>query len=213
MDAGNRRSYPGSGTTWTDLSGNGINGTLTNGPTFTSENGGAVVFDGVDDQVVGQTYTLNISEKTLGGWVRLTTLPQGGGGIINHQISSGFVFDGIVYNETSNGWGFGSEAYNRTGWSGVFETSTSAWVNMVATYQNLNYRMYRNGILIYTLTSFNTYNYTTTSNFTMGLRHTSASMFSPYLIGNIAQASFYNRALTAAEVRQNFNATRGRYGI
>jgi len=51
LDAGNRQSYPGSGTTWTDLSGNGKNGTLTNGPTYTSANVGAIVFDGVDDYV------------------------------------------------------------------------------------------------------------------------------------------------------------------
>ena len=51
LDAGNTSSYPGSGTTWTDLSGNGNNGTLTNGPTYTSSNGGAIVFDGINDFV------------------------------------------------------------------------------------------------------------------------------------------------------------------
>jgi len=51
LDAGNTKSYPGSGTVWTDLSGNGNTGTLTNGPTFNSSNGGSIVFDGVDDFV------------------------------------------------------------------------------------------------------------------------------------------------------------------
>ena len=51
LDAGNTKSYPGSGTTWTDLSGNGNNGTLTNGPTYSSSNGGSIVFDGVNDFV------------------------------------------------------------------------------------------------------------------------------------------------------------------
>ena len=51
LDAANRRSYPGSGNSWLDLSGNGNNGTLTNGPTYSSANGGSLVFDGVDDYV------------------------------------------------------------------------------------------------------------------------------------------------------------------
>jgi hypothetical protein len=51
LDAGVSSSYPGSGTTWTDLSGNGNTGTLTNGPTYNSANGGSLVFDGVDDYV------------------------------------------------------------------------------------------------------------------------------------------------------------------
>ena len=51
LDAGNTKSYPGTGTTWTDISRNGNNGTLTNGPTFDSANGGSLVFDGVDDYV------------------------------------------------------------------------------------------------------------------------------------------------------------------
>jgi len=51
LDAGNTKSYPGSGTTWIDLSGNSNTGTLTNGPTYSSENGGSLVFDGIDDYV------------------------------------------------------------------------------------------------------------------------------------------------------------------
>ena len=52
LDAANTRSYPGSGTTWTDLSGNGNTGTLTNGPTYSSANGGQIVFDGSNDNAV-----------------------------------------------------------------------------------------------------------------------------------------------------------------
>ena len=51
LDAANKKSYSGSGTTWTDRSGNGNNGTLVNGPTFDSGNGGSIDFDGVDDNV------------------------------------------------------------------------------------------------------------------------------------------------------------------
>jgi len=51
LDAANNRSYPGSGTAWTDLSRGGNNGALTNGPTFNSANGGSIVFDGTNDYV------------------------------------------------------------------------------------------------------------------------------------------------------------------
>ena len=52
LDAARPASYPGSGTTWTDLSGQGNNGTLTNGPTYSSANGGSIVLDGTNDDVV-----------------------------------------------------------------------------------------------------------------------------------------------------------------
>jgi hypothetical protein len=51
LDAGNTKSYLSGSSTWNDLSGNGNNGTLTNGPTFSSANGGSIVFDGVDDTI------------------------------------------------------------------------------------------------------------------------------------------------------------------
>ena len=51
LDAADSNSYPGSGTVWTDLSGNGYNGTLTNGPTFSSSNRGGIVLDGTNDYI------------------------------------------------------------------------------------------------------------------------------------------------------------------
>jgi hypothetical protein len=213
LDAANRRSYPGGGTIWNDLSGNGNNGTLTNGPTYSSANGGSIVFDGGDDYINGSSFTPNITNKTLSGWVKLSSITQQGGGLVNLQSTDGASFDAIVYNETNNGWGFGSNNYARTGWSGVKETSTADWVNIVATYENLNYKMYRNGVLIYTLTSFNVLNFNFSSKSLVGYRHTGATTPAGYLFGNIAQVSIYNRTLTASEIQRNFNALRGRFGI
>jgi hypothetical protein len=211
LDAANRKSFANTGTIWTDLSGLGNNGTLTNGPLYSSNTGGTIVFDGVDDYINGSSFTPNITNKTLSGWVKLSSTTQQGGGLINLQSDSGGTFDAIVYNETNNGWGFGSDFGNRTGWSGVKETSTTEWINIVATYENLNYKMYRNGVLIYTLTSFNVLNFNFSSKSLVGYRHTGGS--NAILAGNIAQVSIYNRALSAAEVLQNFNAMRGRFNI
>jgi hypothetical protein len=211
LDAGNPYSYAGAGTTWYDVSGNSYNGTLTNSPTYSSDNGGSLAFNGSNNYIVTSNFTPNITNKTLSGWVKLSSISQQGGGLINLQSTDGVSFDAIVYNETNNGWGFGSNGFSRTGWSGVKETSTNDWVNITATYENLNYRIYRNGVLIYTLTSFNTLNFNFSSNSLLGYRHLGGG--SAFLAGNIAQGLIYNRALSAAEVLQNYNATKGRFGL
>jgi hypothetical protein len=211
LDAGNTKSYLGSGTTWTDISRNNNTGTLSGGPTFSSANGGSFVFDGTNDCVSGASFVPNITNKTLAAWVKLSSVSQQGGGVINLETDGGGFFDAIVYNETNSGWGFGSDNFTRTSWSGVKETSTSDWVYMAATYANNNYNLYRNSILILNTTSFSVLNFNTSSKSLIGARHTGGS--SNYLSASIAFAQLYNRALTSAEVLQNFNATRGRFNI
>ena len=203
QDAGNLVSYPKTGTTLYDLTSNGFSGTLTNGVGFSTEVGGALTFDGVDDYVRTDVGNPNFIEKTLEVWVRLNNVAQQGGGAINLQYDGGSIFDAIVYNETGQGWGFGSEGFYRTAWSGVLETSTAQWVHIVATYEDNNFRMYRNGILILTTTSFAALNYTTDSESLLGLRHNGAT----YLNASIAVGRIYSRALTQAEVLQNYNAS------
>ena len=208
LDAAERLSYPRTGTTWRDLSGNNNNGTLTNGPTFNAGNLGSIVFDGTNDYVISSNFTPNFSTKTLSGWVKLSSISQQGGGLITLQSIDGLVFDSIVYNETGQGWGFGSNGFNRTNWSGISETSTSIWVNITATYENSNYRMYRNGILIYTLTSFSALNFNFNSNVQLAYRHLGSS---GYLAATISQGFVYNRALSATEILNNYNATKSRF--
>ena len=211
VDAADKNSYPGSGTAWNDIGGNNYTSTLTNGPTFSNSNGGSILFDGTNDYVVSSNFTPNFSTKTLSGWVKLSSVSQQGGGVVTLQSTDGLVFDSIVYNETGQGWGFGSNGFSRTNWSGVSETSTSVWVNITATYENSNYRMYRNGILIYTLTSFGALNFNFNSNVQLAYRHLGGG--SAFLAGNIANTFVYNRALSATEVLQNYNATKSRFGL
>jgi hypothetical protein len=210
LDAGNPYSYAGAGSDWFDVSGNNYSGSLTNGPVYSNTNGGVFIFDGSNDYVVTSNFTPNFSTKTLSGWVKLSSISQQGGGLITLQSTDGTVFDSIVYNETGQGWGFGSNGFSRTGWSGVLETSTSDWVNITATYENSNYRLYRNGVLIQTLTSFGALNFNFNSNVQLGYRHLGSS---GYLSATIAQGIIYNRVLSASEVLQNYNATKGRFGL
>ena len=206
IDAGNLVSYPKSGTSVYNLTGSGATGTLTNGVGFSNVYDGTWVFDGTDDYIVTDVGTPNITSKTLEAWVSLSNVTQQGGGVINLQYDGGGIFDSIVYNETGQGWGFGSEGFNRTAWSGVVETVPNQWIHIVATYENNNFRMYRNSVLILTTTSFSALNYNTNSESLLGLRHNGAS--NGYLNASIAVGRIYSRALTAAEVLQNYNATK-----
>jgi hypothetical protein len=221
LDAGNAKSYPGSGTTWTDLSGNVNNGTLTNGPTYSSSNGGSIVFDGVDDVVNG---TINGSifagNFTQSAWI--------------YKLNANQIWQGVFTNSspaTNNTYlmtfGNGSVAapYNSVGAnqvgiseSGIFldiGTHINKWLNITITKSGttLSIYCYKDGTLLQTsgTITWNGGNFATTNNYQIG-RHWAGGNVVP-LQGNVSNVTLYNRALTAAEVSQNFNALRGRYGI
>lgn len=221
VDAGNTKSYPGSGTTWTDLSGNGRNGTLTNGPTYSSANGGSIVFDGVDDYVNGTiTGSIFTGSFTQTAWI--------------YKLNANQIWQGVFTNSspaTNNTYlmtfGNGSIAapYNSVGTnqvgvseSGIFldiGTHTNRWlyIAITKTGSTLNIYCYKDGSLLQTsgTITWNGGNFATTNNYEIG-RHWAGGAVVP-LQGNISQVSLYNKALTASEIQQNFNAIRSRYGI
>ena len=216
LDAANTRSYPGSGTTWTDLSRGGNNGSLINGPTFNSGNGGSIVFDGVDDRVsrigsinTGQNFTVN-------AWIYPTLL-----GTTRRAIVAS------SYNYTSlNGWNFstagggtnntfffsvGNDNAYRVALANTLSLNQWAYISAVCQNGGGSINLYKNGIeTSYVLTSLSTntliYTY---PQFNVGYRDT-AGLTDPYT-GNIAQVTIYNKTLTSSEVLQNYNATKGRY--
>ena len=212
LDAGNTKSYPGSGTTWTDLTGIGNNGTLTNGPTYSSANGGAIVFDGTDDYV--QTIRNDITDNSsfsLSCWFRITTLNNSFRPLIDCGNFGGGTAGYCIAINNSNRLYVAVNA-------GFVEISnsitTNTWYNVVATASfgtpySLN--LYLNGILGTVNTSATTNALTNNSSFVRLAQNIVGGLIR--FSGNIAQASIYNRALTAAEIQQNFNALRGRYGI
>ena len=93
LDAANKLSYRGSGTTWTDLSGNANTGTLTNGPTFSNANGGCIVFDGVDDYVNvpynASTISFPTNNATICVWYRVSTVGDGYGALVTQRSVTG----------------------------------------------------------------------------------------------------------------------------
>ena len=202
LDAANIKSYPGSGTTWTDLSGRGNTGTLTNGPTYSSANGGSLVFDGVDDYVSGSIPTINSWSMTL--WYRSTDITSNP---VFYPFSgtpaTGLGFGGTFGVTTNNRWYFldGTNALS----SANTAVTTNIWYYLVVTKSSTTYNLYTNGSLSLTTTGVDV----SLTQYNLGRRGDAVW----YSKGNIAQASIYNRALSAAEVSQNFNALRGRYGI
>ena len=99
LNAADRNSYPGSGTTWTDTSGNGNNGTLTNGPTFNSGNGGYIQFDGTNDRV--DIADANSLDFGTGGFTILVWV----GGITSYPGSSGaIIWKGSRFDANLAGW-------------------------------------------------------------------------------------------------------------
>ena len=214
LDAGNTASYPGTGITWTDLSGNGNNGTLVNmdGANFNSSNGGSLVFNGSDEYVeLGNILNIGTGQFTLEYFGRATASTNN----YTKIASKGAYANGgwtVLHGKTPSGTYVIGFTFGSGGTDTFLTVSDPVLIN--TTYQvavtrdasNI-IRTYLNGSFKFSLTS--TFNFTTnTYNYNIG-----RSGFGEYFTGNVYNWRHYNRALTAAEVTQNFNALRGRYGL
>lgn len=208
LDAANSKSYPGSGNTWFNLRDNNYHGTLTNGPTFSDANKGSIVFDGANDQIVlGNVLTLNTNPFTLEFFAQRTA----GGNLYGRVASKGYYL--------SNGWTFyfGTNPSNATTigfqfgnpWTSLNgpTVSLNRYYHGVVTRQANLLSMYIDGLLFNTLTT--THNFNTTEDYRIGANSYAGEVFT----GNIAVWRHYNRALSLAEIQQNYYATKGRYGL
>jgi hypothetical protein len=202
LDASNTKSYVSGSTTWNDVSRSRNDGTLINGPTFNSANGGSVVFDGVDDYVSFSSITNNI--YTIDFWYKM----GGNDGSYGYFASSGN--NGFAIGEGGPGIGYGQFYY----WNGSVSTglglipSTTNW-NHICTLINVstnNIQIYGNGNQLSTTTVTSM----STSISNIGRYITTNTH---YLKGNLASYKIYNRALSASEVLQNYNATKSRFGL
>jgi hypothetical protein len=200
LDAANSRSYPGTGLTAFGLI--GLNGTLVNGVGFSSLNNGSFFFDGTNDYVEFPSYTPDANTVSI--WVNFKNYENGP----------------IVY--------VGDDTYNSGLWSWSFfmvmpifyiranpgpfayfnETPPlNTWINYTLVRNNgsnLSFT-YKNGVSFGSTTDSTTTN--TYPNMRFGIAGGQAANF------NLSQVLIYNRALSAQEVRQNYNATKKRYGL
>jgi hypothetical protein len=209
LDAANSRSYPGTGTTWNDLSGNGNTGTLLNGPTYNSTNNGVIVFDGTDDVVNCGTTIPPAGNMSIFAWVYLTSVNSLWNLIVTKWFG-GEDFHWALKSPTGNGAGLKQNLYTSTS-SDVYGTTvflTNTWYYVGFTLTNGGpLTFYQNGIVDNTVSPI--------SRQTAGspLQIGDARPATYGLIGRIPQVSIYNRAITASEVLQNYNALRGRYNL
>jgi hypothetical protein len=213
LDVANVKSYAGTGTVWNDLSGNGNTGTLTNGPTFDSGNGGNIVFDGVNDFVaISDSNTLNISSTITLQCIFYINSYINWAGIVGRNNNTKSVYS-INLSPTSQRLRFN---YNNVSpWTSNVEStsiiSTGQWIHSAVTYDGTNVRIYLNGNLDKTQ-NIGAITFDTSSGFAIDVGYDNPGS-NEYLNGNISQVLIYSRALTPQEVLQNFNATRGRYGV
>lgn len=203
LDAANYLSYTSGSTTWRDLSSSNNSGSLVNGPTFSSGNGGSIVFDGVNDYVVVDSTVYDLNKGTLSIWFKRAGATYI---IIGSYGGSGNQRTPTFYQTGNNiGWEFGSLTGKNTGISFTDDT----WFNMVMTFDSsYNVNVYVNGTLAGTGTSSNPGGFF--NQFTIGRYGNYGSFFGK---GNFATTQVYNRALSAQEVLQNYNAQKTRFGL
>jgi len=204
LDAGIPASYPGTGTTWNDLSGNGNNLSLVNGPVWSSSDGGYFTFDGVNDHV--SNYSFN-----------------------NQYTGSSFTYVGVIrYNNKSNSYHNIFDRFNSVNPMLWVDTQSRLEANQAAGYttplsytgQTIQVAMVHSntagvGVKVYINGTFigeNTAAQGTiplNGRFSIYRRESSGNFYS----GRGYNLMFYNRVLSAAEIAQNYNALKSRYGI
>ena len=214
LDAAWWNSYPTSATTWTDLSGNNLNGTLTNGPTFNSANGGSIVFDGVDDY--GKIPYSNLwnynNNITLEAWVMVTSTSSNYLGIFG-PFDNGSAYNGFNFSSSASSnklaflvGGSGSSAYyvqQNT------QYTLNTWYHLVGVINNGTSRLYVNGVLQNDSTTMTVS--PPVKAFMIGRFYEDTSDY--WFPGKIAIGRFYNRVLNQSEITQNYNAQKGRFGL
>ncbi len=209
LDAGNAASYPGSGTTWTDLSGAGNNGTLINGPTYSAADGGQIVFDGVDDYS-RSNFSTSFSQNTATfmAWVKRTGSVPNAGIIFGRGGSGSTGANGVNIHEDVNTIGY---HWNNTGWnwnSGIL-IPLNTWCLVTLTITPSVVTAYLNAGTQSASQSVS-YGITTQPFFDVGA---DGNYGGRVFKGSIAIARIYNRALSAAEITQNFDAQKARFGL
>ena len=213
VDAANPTSYPGSGTTWRDLSGNSKNGT-TSGATYGSQNGGVFNFDGVNDTIsfgTGNTF-FPLTSFTIDLWTQSKgTVPTTGTtpGLFGFTYGIRAYFDltnRVVFSATS-----GSTLQNLTYTHTTNIRDDGSWNNIVFQATPTNSYIYLNGELKASR-SLTWLGNTIWPTDTWNLGRDNNNSFQ-FFTGSIASYKMYNTALTLPQIQQNFNAIRGRFGI
>lgn len=208
LDAANQKSYPGSGTTWSDISGNGNIGTLTNGPTYSTDNKGCIVFDGTNDYSsstnVNNAWAFG-TNGTVNCWINIVSRLKNNPRLfsVNNNLNS---IDAFLAGDTFYNLGIcgGSGAITQS------EISPNTWVMLTIQFTSGAVKIFFNGSE-QTIGSGATSGYNINNTDTLYLAR---FRLSGYELGcKISSFSIYNRSLTQDEIQQNYLATKSRYGL
>jgi hypothetical protein len=213
LNAGNTSSYPGTGTLWTDLSGQNNNATLVNGPTFSSSNGGVISFDGTNDSgqwASGGAITANLNTwyndttRTLQMWINFSNLNSG-----QLQSITSLGDDEVQY-------GF---AISNSRWAMFANSSFSTIGNALSTNTWYFVTLLRTGADSWTI-------YQGTTNLGNVTQFAGISSFGGdyqfqlmcngygnHKQGTVGQVLFYSKVLSASEIANNYDATKSRFGL
>jgi len=223
LDAANKISYPGSGTTWQDLSGRGNNGTLVNGPTFSTDRGGSIQFDGSDDYGNVGDFDYGRGGLSVCAWFKFNVYSNGGykSGIVSKwQTGAGTNNEFYLGSEGNGGSSPGSPSFAIQGsnniiysvWDTNIIQSINVWYYQVGTFDGNIIKLYLNGNLIKTSSSIPVSSVKTLTSQPIGLAaFGSGFSYKSYL--TLPDVKLYNRAISASEIQQNYNATKVRFGL
>lgn len=222
LDAGNTKSYPGTGTAWYDLSNNNNTATLTNGPTFSTLNNGGVVLDATDDFI---TLAPSTSLKVDGGNFTILSV---------HKIGTAFDFYGQFFYQSGDGSGAGTNKsiflqrygtnilnldFYGNGTQVNFGTNSFAANTLVFIAVSFNKTAltsvyFRNGVFSSVQSHTGSPSFTNLYSVQIGKRYSTDAGFSAKdLDGTNYITMLYNKALTNTEILQNYNALKGRFGL
>jgi hypothetical protein len=218
FDAANKKSYPGTGTTWTDLTKNKAMGSFNNSPTYSALGSGSLNFAGAAINSVGagisipynSNYDLSSSDFTLEAWCYPTANAYYG--VVIGRWSGYGATGNTSWCIRQNGVGQFQFAVSTNGSTEVTITdsvafSTSTWYCLTAVRSGTSLSFYKNGVLLGTSTVATLFN--GSASLTIGNANNQKDTFT----GNIANCKIYKgKAFTSTEVLQNFNAAKGRYG-
>ena len=213
LDASNSSSYPGSGTAWTDMSGNNNHVTLINGVSYSGSNGGYLIFDGINDYgITNNNFIINPASLTVSSWFNKTSSNATYNCAVHKgsdsSIGQSEYWMGV---ETSGKLTATIGARSGVGWAAGqtdIDGGLGSWWNLVATWDGTTVKVYVNGQFNkqYDLSSYPSIVYPTR----MGASSDGSNYQFPGLISNV---QIYDRALSSSEITQNFNSLKGRYGL
>ena len=216
LDAGNSKSYPGTGTTWTDRSGNGNSGTLVNGVGYNSGNLGSLVFDGTNDYVTVPSFTY--TPYCLDFWVYNKTQitandsSMGGPGAAPYQT----LFINLTDLQLNLGGWTGSATnetlhiYSGSKYTYINQTIPIGFHNWVYNWNGSNYDIWVDGVKKTAIAGSTGHASLTQQNGTNYIAYNAGTY---YFYGNIYCIKIYGSQLTDSQVQQNYNALKGRFSI